>query len=295
MDQELRKDLKGRPVVIILNHNSYDDTLKLIESIEESDAGVDIIVVDNASSREERVKLSDESGRFMLILLDENAGYAAGNNAGIRRAMELGYDAFLLANSDTRLISRNTISGCYAYMKKNGAGILAPRLVDETGKDISGLIYADRYGRTKHELTDEIRQCQSLTGAFWLIDRKVIERTGYLREFYFLYREDTDYCARAYKDGVKIVYYPMVTVIHKAGTTTKKVADYYYHRNMFIFSREIYGRGNFELAVVNLFRFMRYSLGIICKKMPGRKKGGRLKMIWRAYIDGVRDIRGKAI
>ncbi|MCR4891499.1 MAG: glycosyltransferase family 2 protein [Lachnospiraceae bacterium] len=281
------------PAVIILNYNSYEDTRRLIKSIEKYDPGLCLIVVDNASAPGERQKLRAIEGRCILILLNENGGYAAGNNAGIRKAMELGYDAFLLANSDTRLISGHAIRDSYAYMKRKGIGILGPRMVNESGQDVSGMIGVDRYGRTRHELTDQIRRCKSLTGAFLLISRQVIERIGYLREFYFLYREDTDYCIRAYKEGVKIVYYPPVTVVHRMGTTTKSVADYYYYRNMFILSRENYHIGSLELALFYLFRFLRYSLGIIKGRGPFREKPGRLRLLWRAYCDGVRDVRGK--
>ena len=281
------------PAVIILNYNSYEDTLKLIKSIEYYDPGLCIIVVDNASGEEERQKLSAVKDKCILILLDENVGYAAGNNVGIKRAIELGFDAFLLANSDTCLISAHAISNGYAYMKKNEIGILGPRMINESGKDVSGVIAVDRYGRTKHQLTDKVMECRSLTGAFWLISRQVIERIGYLREFYFLYREETDYCVRAYNESVKIVYYPQITVVHKMAATTKNVAYYYYYRNMFVFSREIYKTGSFELALFYILRFMWYSLGIIKGIGPFSEKVRKLQLIWRAYYDGVKDIRGK--
>ncbi len=166
-------------------------------------------------------------------------------------------------------------------------------MVNESGEDISGFICVDRYGRTIHRLTDEITECISLTGAFLFISRQLIEKIGYLKEFYFLYREDTDYCVRAYKEGIKIVYYPQITVVHKMGTTTKSIAYYYYYRNMFIFSREIYKTGSLELALFYIFRFMLYSLGIIKRTAPSKEMAVRLKLLWRAYGDGVRDIRGK--
>ena len=129
-----------QPAVIILNYNSFDDTLGLINSIEKYDPGLCIIVIDNASGAEDRRKLADLEGRCITILLEENGGYAAGNNTGIRKAEELGFDTFLLANSDTRLISSHAISDCYAYMKKNRIGILGPRMINKSGEDVSGII-----------------------------------------------------------------------------------------------------------------------------------------------------------
>ncbi len=279
--------------VIILNYNSYEDTLNLINSIEKFDPGICVIVVDNASDSKERQKILDIKNRCLLILLDENGGYASGNNAGIRKAIELGYETFLLANSDTYLISENAISNCYAYMKEYGIGILGPRMINESGEDISGYIQVDKYGRTQHHLTNDITKCKSLVGAFILIDKYVIDKIGYMREFYFLYREETDYCVRAYNEDVKIVYYPMVTVVHKSGATTKDVAHYYYHRNMFIFAREIYGISSFRLAVFYFLRYVLTSTRILFKNEKQKEKIKTLKQIWLAYFDGVRDIRGK--
>ena len=284
---------KDKPAVIILNYNSYEDTWNLIRSIEKYDTGLCIIVVDNASDDTDRQKLSELQGRCVLILLDENGGYAAGNNVGIRKAIELGYDTFLLANSDTCLISDHAISDCYAYMKKHKIGILGPRMINEAGEDISGYISVDRYGRTKHRMTDEIKRCKCLTGAFLLIDKKVIDKTGYLKEFYFLYREETDYCVRAFRKGCRIVYYPKVTIVHKMGATTKNTAVYYYHRNMFIFSREMYHTGSIPLACFYFFRFILYSLRIMKREAGSGEMSVKLKQLWRAYFDGIRDIRGK--
>ncbi len=279
--------------VIILNYNSYEDTLNLIKSIDEYDSGLCIIVVDNSSDIGERQKLTAIEERCTLILLDENDGYAAGNNVGIKKAIELGYETFLIANSDTYLVSRNAISDCYAYMKKNIIGILGPRMVNESGVDISGYISVDKYGRTKHWLTHNITECMSLTGAFIFIDKQVIDKIGFIREFYFLYREETDYCVRAYENKVKIVYYPRITIVHKEAATTKNIANYYYHRNMFIFSREIYKTKSFQLAVFYFFRYVLHSIRIIKTEKSKEELIRKLKQIWYAYFDGVRDVRGK--
>ena len=82
-------------------------------------------------------------------------------------------------------------------------------------------------------------------------------------------------------------------IVHKSGTTTKNVATYYYYRNMFIFSREIYKIGTGQLALFYFFRYILYSLRIIKRAILGKEPIGKMKQLWCAYIDGVRDIRGK--
>lgn len=279
--------------VIILNYNSYDDTLKLINSIEEYDSGLCIIVVDNLSEKEERQKLLAIKDRCILVLLNENGGYAAGNNVGIKKAIELGYETFLLANSDTYLISSHAISECYAYMKKNNIGILGPKMINESGEDISGCICVDKYGRTKHLFTENISNSESLVGAFLFIDKQVINKIGFIREFYFLYREETDYCVRACNNGIKIVYYPLVTIVHKSASTTRNVSNYYYHRNMFIFARENFKLGSLYLAFFYFPRFIFLSIKMICSDSAVNEKSRNIKQLWCAFFDGVRNVRGK--
>lgn len=285
--------------IIILNYRSYKDTVELIESIENTerdDGTIGIFVVDNASGEEERDKLSCLKDRCELMLLDENRGYAAGNNAGIKRAAELGYDAFLIANSDTRVIDKGTIYRCYKHMKDRKIALLGPRMIDEKGKDVSGYVDDTPMGRTNRHLTDKETSCRGLVGAFMFIDKKVIDTIGFMNEDYFLFLEETDYCARADIKGLKIVYYPKETILHKCSLTTGEVADYYTSRNKFILAREIYGANTSVLALVHFFRSILFSLRVIKEGFePGRKPGvgTRLKYVWKGYADGVMKVRGK--
>jgi GT2 family glycosyltransferase len=78
------------------------------------------------------------------------------------------------------------------------------------------------------------------SGAAMMIKREVIEKTGLLPDFYFLYGEEKDYCIRANKKGFRVVSAPKAKVVHKASSTVKKylgLKNYYFHRNRLIFLR----------------------------------------------------------
>ena len=279
--------------VIILNYNSYKDTVNLLESIENYEDELHIIVVDNASEPEERERLKKLEGRCELLFLEANGGYAAGNNAGIKKAAGEGYDVFLLANSDTYIVKKDTIRRCLDHMKESDAAILGPRMINEKGRDISGYVNDTMFGRTKRHLTDKETQCDGLVGAFVFIDRKVIDTIGYMKEFYFLFLEETDYCARARRAGFKIVYYPEETIVHRSSATTAGISDYYTSRNKFILAREIYGTKGAVLAVFHFFRSIVYSLRVIAESADNRRY--RLYLVWKGYLDGVKDVRGRII
>lgn len=281
--------------VIILNYNSYIDTVKLVESIEKCEDRLHIIVVDNASDPGEKEKLRSLEGRCELIFLDTNGGYAAGNNEGIKRAAEEGYDIFLIANSDTYVVKKDTVRHCVDYMKEHDVAILGPGMTDENGLDISGYVNDTKFGRTERHLTDKVTECNGLVGAFIFIDKRVVDTVGYMKEFYFLYLEETDYCARAQRAGFRIVYYPLETIIHKSSVTTSGVSDYYTSRNKFILARELYRTPGFMLALFHFFRSICFSFRVIMRNEGKVSIKHRLRLVWRGYFDGVRDVRGKMI
>lgn len=99
--------------VILINYNTFVHTQKCIESLQKTkNCLLRIIVVDNASHPEEVKnlrRLCETQENVTLIELEDNGGFAAGNNAGIRCALRLGIDYILLLNNDT-VVSESTIS-----------------------------------------------------------------------------------------------------------------------------------------------------------------------------------------
>ena len=108
---------------IILNWNQAQLSLACLESLERQDLApgqqMDCLIVDNGSdddSRQVFEKALDHRSRgkkdrrlhssgtrpaVSLLLLAENRGFAGGMNAGIRHALESGYDHVLILNNDT--------------------------------------------------------------------------------------------------------------------------------------------------------------------------------------------------
>src|SRR5437868_7333621 len=90
MDSEARAPM--RAAAVILNWNGGVLTEKAVLSV--IDQVERVIVVDNASAPDERDRLSEFSARQGVVLIqnEENVGYAAGNNVGLRHAVDEGYD-----------------------------------------------------------------------------------------------------------------------------------------------------------------------------------------------------------
>ena len=90
--------------IILVNYNGAEDTLECIASILKSQyENYKIIVVDNCStdSSYEILDKQKEFYNFVLIKAKSNDGFSAGNNIGIKYALNNGADYILLLNNDT--------------------------------------------------------------------------------------------------------------------------------------------------------------------------------------------------
>src|SRR5579871_2335057 len=90
--------------VVVLSWNGRDDTLACLASLAKADApGLVTIVADNGSADGTAEAVAEQFPTVELIQNGANLGFAGGNNAGIRRALELGATHVLVLNNDTEL------------------------------------------------------------------------------------------------------------------------------------------------------------------------------------------------
>lgn len=119
---------------VILNFNDAETTVDLVRLIHDYDYLEAIIIVDNAStddSIDELRALQDE--KVTLITADHNGGYGAGNNLGVRYAMEHnGATHVVIANPDVVFTEKCIIKMAKMFENHPDAGIVAASVQDET-------------------------------------------------------------------------------------------------------------------------------------------------------------------
>src|SRR5262249_4020202 len=90
--------------IVVLNWNRRDDTLVCLESLRQADlGGARVLVVDNGSRDGSVEAIRAAFPEVDVLALPRNEGYAGGNDAGMRWALERGAEAVLLLNNDTRV------------------------------------------------------------------------------------------------------------------------------------------------------------------------------------------------
>ena len=197
--------------IILLNYNGYNDTIECINSIKSNiDLNkFEIIVVDNNSTDNSYQKLKKVEG-IILIKANQNNGFSAGNNIGIKYALKKCAEYVILLNNDT-IVTKNCFDKMLNIMEENkDIGIMGNKVLYYSNKDIintyGGGINFNRGTamlgyENKYNTPDipKFMDTEFICGCCMLIRKEVFEKIGYLPEEYFMYYEDVDFCVNASK------------------------------------------------------------------------------------------------
>jgi GT2 family glycosyltransferase len=218
---------------IVLSWNGREDTLRCLESliaVERSDMG--IVCVDNGSSDGSQQAVRERFPDVVLIEAGSNLGYAAGNNLGLRHALDCGARWTMLVNNDAT-VAPDVVDGFErAARERPRAGILAgkvyfadrPRTIWFAGQRVSELLgYSGRprgYGRADGTRYSRVRPTGRAVGALMAISRETIDAVGLLDEELFAYVEDVDWALRVRAAGFEVVLAPAARAWHRVSAST---------------------------------------------------------------------------
>lgn len=252
--------------VVVLTWNDWPDTLECLESLAGLDyENIDIVLTDNGSTvdnalfEDKKEDLQKRFRNFAFVQNGGNIGYAAGNNAGIKTALERSAEWVLVLNNDT-IVPRGFMTRMLDAIKASGAlgrrfEIITPRIVDSAGRLWSAGSHFNRnlLSVTRVMLNDDpaayapdasIIPVEYVSGTAPLIHRSVFERVGLIPEIYFLYYEDAEFCTRARRAGFHIGAALGAEVMHKVSRTTRAGSPsytYYHFRNSLLFAERNFG------------------------------------------------------
>lgn len=233
--------------VVVVSYNGRDLLRRCLASIYQQtrDVAFEVIVVDNASQDGTPEMVMSEFPQVRLVRRDSNAGFAAGANQGLGLARG---EALFLLNPDTELES-NILPPMLAYLREHAdIAVLAPKLLDADGslqlscRSFPGFSTAffNRYSlltrlfrnnrlSKRYLMADfdhnRIADVDWVSGACWLVPRSTCEKIGPLDEGYFWSIEDVDYCQRAHRAGLRVVYFPQVSIRHHIGGSAATLAS----------------------------------------------------------------------
>jgi len=239
--------------IIILNFNTKKLLKDCLRSIVKSDVGnykIEIIIVDNAST-DGSAKMAEslistnlfkrKNIKFSLTCNKKNLGFAVGNNKGIR---ETRGRYVLLLNSDTR-VYKETFAKMIRFMDESPNWAAATCKVTLPNRQLDWACHrgfpnpwnAFCYFSGLEKLFPKFRltggyhqkwknlkkthQVDVISGAFFFIRKKVIEKVGLLDEDFFMYGEDIDWCFRIKEKDFRIAFAPITKITHVKGRSGK--------------------------------------------------------------------------
>jgi GT2 family glycosyltransferase len=233
--------------IVIINWNTGSQLRECLLSIPPACPASDLqlstcVVVDNASMDGSVEGLESFPFPITLIRNTENKGFAFACNQGEKDGRA---EYILFLNPDLKLFSDSFLKPLRFMEEKQNQriGILGVQLVDEKGiiqRNVArflspGSLFSQMIGLDRlwprrfpsHFQTDwdhrDNREVDQVTGAFFLVRRKVFEELHGFDERFFMYFEDLDFAFRAKQKGWKSYFLADVRAMHYGGGASYQV------------------------------------------------------------------------
>lgn len=229
--------------IVVLNYNDYEGTINFIKQIISYESIDKIVIIDNCStdgSREKLLNINDE--KVKVILSDENKGYAAGNNIGIRYLInQFDIDHVIVSNPDV-IVEEEAINTCLSFLDKNlDYAIATVKMVEKNNTQSSiawklpsftdcillsfpllSKIASAKMNYSSDYFNREISNVEVVPGSFFIVRGEYIKEVNYMDEGTFLYCEENILGYKLKSKGYKLAVINSHEYIHNHSVTINK-------------------------------------------------------------------------
>ena len=249
--------------IITVNYDQPEVTLDLLASLRlVTYPNIEIIVVDNASPKDDPSILKQSYPEITFIQSPVNLGFAGGNNLGIRKAKG---KYILFINNDTEVdpgFLEPLVAKCESDSK---IGAVSPKIKFYHHPDTIQFCgqapinhYTMRSHGIGHGIIDQGQfEVDTLThfvhGAAMMVPISVIAEVGLMPESYFLYYEELDWCEIIKRAGYQLWYVHNSCILHKESVSTGKMSPFktfYMNRARLLFLRRNITGFTFFVAII---------------------------------------------
>jgi GT2 family glycosyltransferase len=287
--------------IVVVNYNSEEEVLKLATSLRElSIKDFKLLVVDNKSPDGSGQRLKDNLRSAEVLLADSNLGFAAGVNLGIEH--------FLLSNNETKYfwilnpdmtVEPEALKALIEKAEQTN-GIVGSKVLVGTAEHQKKIWSAGGFVDLVAQTTtmrgnsevdsgqfEESINCDYVPGCSLFASVELIKKIGLFSEKYFLYFEETDWCMKAKRLGIPVVYQPKSVVNHffREEKLSEPTVTYYYNRNRRLFFF-LYGNLLSRLKLIFKTLFVDY---LEAKRSLTESPDERYHQLFKAHVDSCRD------
>lgn len=226
--------------VVILNYNTFEDTIRLVGELQsQTVVSLVIAVVDNASPNGSYDKLKPLESKYANVVVlqtGQNLGYAKGNNYGLRYLLRNVHPQYLaVLNNDVFLPSDCFERLCRRYKLLDRPAFVAPLMLDNEGcsgrltyklhsfwGDCQILFYLPRMVVEKVRLWTNAhaegnkrdKVVDIVPGSFLFFSPEVLQKVGYFYPGTFLYGEERFIAFRVRQQSLKNYIIQDQTFVH---------------------------------------------------------------------------------
>jgi GT2 family glycosyltransferase len=222
--------------LVTVTHNSATELKALLTSIERHLPGVDLVVVDSASS-DETVAVARSGRRVRTIGLEQNVGFGRGCNIGVAAVTQ---PVTALVNPDVELLDDSLLELAGEALRPPER-LLAPLVLNSDGsrqdtvhprptspRDLGRVLVPAGLAPRRAALplapwrSDRPRRVGWAVGCALVARTDTLRRLGPFDERIFLYYEDLDLALRAAEQGIETWFRPSARVVHHRAHSSDK-------------------------------------------------------------------------
>lgn len=274
--------------IVILNYNTYKLTCELVKNALKIELIEKIVIVDNNSND----NFSDfckamDNDKIQYIKNNENLGYAAGNNIGLKYLKNKGFDYGFIANPDV-IFDYKTIENILSFLNKNNDyGVVSAVRTQNGSKNtaqywwipnfsnalwesvfIGRKIQGNRSKKISNNVIEtskrEFFDVEVVGGAFFGCNLDIMEAIGYLDEHTFLWYEENILSFKLRENKYKVALLKTCSYDHnhkKNGHGNKKHKVFVKSKRYYCY--EYLKINDFQKILLSLFDF----IGIVENKL----------------------------
>ncbi|MDO4286705.1 MAG: glycosyltransferase family 2 protein [Eubacteriales bacterium] len=225
-------------LIVILNYGTYDLTIHLVKHLKKLKySNYAIMVIDNCSPNESEQVLRENAEKLDYIFYAnaKNAGYAAGNNIGIRYGIEHEYNYTWILNNDVELRTDDILDHMVQIAEQNtDIACVGPKIYSLNGSVVApycrrpslwsytlGIGLEKKFRTSQKDISQRVYR---VYGCCMLLKNSVMHTIDCMDERTFLYGEEDILAERMRNAGYMSFYDADVAVTHKESASMKQMS-----------------------------------------------------------------------
>ena len=227
--------------LITVVYQNYSVLKYLFDSLKKQSNNNFCLYIADLSKTKKQIQSQDLP---VVVIFGENKGYSYGVNLCLAQAKKDNISLYCVINNEI-IVADNFIEELQKSFTSYPNSIIGGKIYYAPGYEYHKSRYKKSdFGKVfwyaggtidwnnvfiKHRGVDEVDHGQYnkpvktdfVTGCLISFNKKVLDKVGYWNEDYFLYYEDADYCERAKRKNIPLIYNPNLIIWHKNAQSTK--------------------------------------------------------------------------